>query len=373
VAYWWCQGDPRTHPEPGRRAPLSYVGDTFDYDVFVSYAHAEVETKAPLIRDWSRNVAGRLSDLLATALNVQGSSPESEVQVFLDDRVLVSGQPLTQTLREKAQRSALLLVLMSPLYPRKTWCLNELEWFFEKAAQDGRGQEHCTVLRIQPLEDGAWPKRLQDERGKPVAFLDLMDAATELPIGLTGFGAAQLDEALLKIFIEIKGKLVSLNKHFEARRRMAAPAKQKPADRPVIYLDADPHDKDLWETLKGALKGVAIVRPTSLPQAGSDSDPLDRKQQKVRQDEFQLSDGLVLLHGHPGPWIERAVAISYLDRRLLRQRHRDLPWAILDPVGQRPPVADDYDVPCVVTTSKEWQRELLTVLELAPPVSASAP
>jgi TIR domain len=120
-------------------APLSYVGEPFDYDVFVSYARAEVETKAPLVRDWSKHIAGRLRDLLATALNVEGGAPESEIQVFFDDRVLVSGQLLTQTLREKAQRSALLLVLMSPFYPKKkTWCLDELEWFFEKLAQDGR-------------------------------------------------------------------------------------------------------------------------------------------------------------------------------------------------------------------------------------------
>lgn len=114
------------------------------------------------------------------------------------------------------------------------------------------------------------------------------------------------------------------------------------------------------------------MRPASLLQASSDSDPLDRKQQKVRQDEFQLSDGLVLLHGQPGSWIEKAVAISYLDRRLLRQRSRDLPWAILDGVGQRPPVADDYEIPCVAADSNEWQRELLTVLGLASSVPESA-
>ena len=352
---------------------MSYVGEPFDYDVFVSYAQAEVETKAPLIRDWSRHVAGRLRDLLATALSAEGGTPESEIQMFFDDRVLVSGQALTPTIREKAQRSALLMVLMSPLYPRRAWCLDELDWFFEKAAQDGRGQEHCTLLRIQPLEDSAWPKRLQDERGKPLLFIDLVDPASELPIGLTNFSAAKLDEKLLKIFIEIKGKLVSLRKQLEARRRMTAPPRQKPADRPVIYLDADPDDKALWQTLKGELKDLAIVRPASLLQAASDSDPLDRKQQRLRQDEFQLSDGLVLLHGRPGSWIEKAVATSYLDRRLLRQRYRDLPWAILDRVGQRPLAADDYDVPCVPATSKEWQRELLTVLGLAPPISASAP
>ena len=156
---------------------MSYVGEPFHYDIFVSYAHAEVETKAPLIRDWSRHSAGRIRDLLATALNVEGGPPGSEVQVFFDDRVLVSGQPLTQTLREEVQRSALLLVLMSPLYPKKSWCLDELEWFFQQTADDGRGQEHCTVLRIQPLGEDVWPKRLRDERGKPVLYRDFVDPA----------------------------------------------------------------------------------------------------------------------------------------------------------------------------------------------------
>jgi hypothetical protein len=362
-------------------APLSYVGEPFDYDVFVSYAHAEVETQASLVRDWSRHVTGRLRDLLATALNVEAGSPgteiqKCEIQFFFDDRVLVSGQPLTQTLREKAQRSALLLVLMSPLYPTKKWCLDELEWFFEQTARDGRSQEHCTVLRIQlPLDDCAWPKRLLDERGKPVVFRDLADPETELPIGLdlTSFVSARLDEAVRGILIEIKGKLVSLRKQLAARRRMTAPVRQKPADRPVIYLDADPDDKALWQSLKGALKDVAIVRPASLLQASGDLDPLDCDQRKLLQDEFGVSDGLVLLHGPPGAWIERAVARSYLDLRLFRQRHRDLPWAILDRVGQRPAVADDYDVPCVPAASNDWQRELLAALGLAPTAAASAP
>jgi hypothetical protein len=351
---------------------LSFIGDPFDYDVFVSYAHAEVETNSPLIRQWSRHIAGRLRDLLATAFNVEAQTPESEIQVFFDDR-LRSGQPLTQTLRETAQRSALLLVLMSPLYPKKAWCLDELEWFFERAAQDGRSTEHCTVLRIQPLKDSAWPRRLQDERGNPVVFHDLVDPTNELPIGLglTNFVSEQLDKALINAFVETKGKLISLHKKLDARRRMFASVKQKPADRPVIYFDADPEDKDLWRSLKEDLKGVAVVRP-SLLRASSDTDPLDRKRQKLRQDEFQLSDGLVLLHGHSGAWIERAVAMSYFDRRLLRQRYRDLPWAILDRVGKRPPVADDYDVPCVPAASNEWQRELLTVLGLPAPLSASA-
>jgi hypothetical protein len=58
------------------------------------------------------------------------------------------------------------------------------------------------------------------------------------------------------------------------------------------------------------------------------------------------------------------VANGYLDRRLLRQRHLDLPWAILDRIGAPPKVANDYDVPCVSATSREWPRQLLVALGL---------
>jgi len=312
---------------------LSYVGEPFDYDVFVSYAHAEAETQAPKIRAWSRYCAEYLRDLLATALNAEGGPSGSKVQVFLDDRVLVSGQPLTETLREKAQRSALLLVLMSPFYPSKSWCLDELEWFFQQAARDGRGRDQCTVLRIQPLGEDLWPKQLRDERGRPVVFHDFVDPRTGLAICLTNPGAPELDQALLEPFIEIRGKLTALRKQVEARRQMTVPGTQRAADRPVIYLDADPDEETLWQDLKGALRDLAIVRPVKLAQANGDLDPLDREQQKQLQLQFASSDGLVFLHGRSGSWIENAVAMSYLVRRLLRQRQRDLPWAILDRVG----------------------------------------
>ena len=63
--------------------------------------------------------------------------------MFLDDRSLNAGDDLTAKLRDRAERSAILLVLMTPLYPKKSWCLDELHWFLDRAAKDGRGREHC--------------------------------------------------------------------------------------------------------------------------------------------------------------------------------------------------------------------------------------
>lgn len=343
---------------------MSYVGEPFEYDVFVSYAHAEAETEAALILDWSRRATDVLRELLASALNVNVPA-DSKIRFIRDDTVLKAGQPLTETLREKVRHSALLLVLMSPLYPTKRWCLDELTWFVEQMERDGRSREHCTVLLIQPVAKDAWPKFLLDERGEPVFSCDLADGKTGLPVCIAD-DDVKLRQALLKPFIEIKGKLTALRNLLAARRRMAAPVTQKPPDRPVIYLDASPDEEALWRDLKAELKEVAIVRPATLAPANGDTDPLDRERQKERQRRFAESDGLVLLHGSRGSWLEQAVAVSYNDRRLLLQRHRNLPWAILDRVGARPPVADDYDVPCVPGTVGGWQRELLAALGLDP-------
>ena len=195
--------------------------------------------------------------------------PGSEVQVFFDDRVLVSGQPLTETLREKVQRSALLLVLMSLLYPEAR-ASDELEWFFQQTRSDGRGQEHCTVLCIQPLAEDAWPKFLRDERDKPVLYHDFVDPLTELPIGLTNHRQPNSRRRCSNFSLKLR----------ESSRRSASTSMHAPdvgprnewppADRPVIYFEADPDEEALWANLKGELKDLAIVRPTNLLRASGE-------------------------------------------------------------------------------------------------------
>jgi hypothetical protein len=76
---------------------VSYVGEPFEYDVFVSYARAEQETEANDMRSWSCNLAERLRSRLASALIADDAT--SQVKIFLDDRVIRSGDPLTETLR----------------------------------------------------------------------------------------------------------------------------------------------------------------------------------------------------------------------------------------------------------------------------------
>jgi hypothetical protein len=339
---------------------LSYVGEPFDYDVFVSYAHAEVETESPDMRLWSRHVAERLRNRLASALNSGDST--SDVRVFLDDRVLRSGDPLTKTLRHTVKRSALLLVLMSPRYPKKSWCLDELEWFFEQANEDGRGQQHCTVLRIQPLPETDWPRRLRDEREKPVLFRDLVDFDANLPIGFDNYELPALKDAIREVQIELNAKLKELRVQLDHRRLYHQAA--VPPNRPVVYLQARKQDLPEWQRARLALEAHAIVNPESLPEPVWD-DALLQQQRETRLKEYVECDGLVLLRASTDETFRIEVMAAYKDRqRLFQQRRRNIPWAIVDRSGDAPPVYSAYLVPCVAATSPDWPKRLVRTLGL---------
>lgn len=339
---------------------MSYVGEPFEYDIFVSYARADEETGASDIRLWSRHVAERLRTRLASALN--STQRGSDLKVFIDDRVLRSGEPLTETLRDTVQRSALLLVLMSPLYVQKNWCLDELEWFFEQADKDGRDQRHCTVLRIQPVPETAWPKRLRDQRNKPVTFRDFADIDAGLPIGLDNYELLDLKDSIRATQIELKGKLEELRVQFDARRMYQQAA--IPPVQPVLYLQAGYQNLLDWQTTRHELESHAIINPDSLPESVGD-DALFQRQRQIRLAEYAECDGLVLLRSRPDEAFHIEVMAAYKDRqRLFQQRRRNIPWAIVDRSAGAPSVYSSYRVPCVVATESDWPKSLVRALQL---------
>jgi hypothetical protein len=334
---------------------MSYVGEPFDHDVFVSYAHAVVETESSDMLRWTRHVAEGVRSRLASALNT--ADPSSYVSVFLDDRALRSGDPLTETLREKVQRSALLLVFMSKLYPKKTWCLDELKWFFFRP---GRSRQNCTVLLVQPINDIDWPKHLRDEAGKPVVSHDLLDRAAGLPIGFGNHELPALNDALRKVHIELKGKLEQLRAQYQARRVYEQTT--VPPIQPVLYLQARRQNLPDWQAVRAALEPYAIVNPDGLPEPVGE-DALLQQQRQRRLEEYAECDGLVLLHASPDETLRVEIMAAYKDRQhLYQQRHRILPWAIVYRHGALPPVYSAYRVPCVDATSPDWPNQLIHVL-----------
>ena len=84
----------------------------------------------------------------------------------------------------------------------------------------------------------------------------------------TNPGGPQLAEALLKPFIEIKERLTSRCASSSMRGGDdAVPGTQRPADRPVIYLDADPDEEGSMATAEGRAQGGGD-RATGQSRAG---------------------------------------------------------------------------------------------------------
>jgi hypothetical protein len=336
---------------------VSYVGNPFQHDVFVSYAHAERETDETMLRNWCQSLADRLRVRLATALNPTVDS-NSKFSMFIDDRSLVAGDDLSAKLRYLAEHSAILLVLMSPVYARKSWCLDELHWFLGQAAKDGRGREHCVPLRIQPLASAAWPDSLRDHRGSLPVYLDFADEDTGLPFD--DFDGAPGRDLLRKALVQIKSKLEDLRGRLEARRafeREAMLERNGSLDRHIVYLHAPSSDRAAWQAAVSLLDDLAVVVPDELPTA-ADDDALLQRHRVARLKELRECAALLMLRASNSETFRHELMTFYRDlQQLYQDTRRRLPWAIVDQVGGSLPIAERFRVPRFI--DDDWPKRVL--------------
>nr|WP_295832735.1 toll/interleukin-1 receptor domain-containing protein [uncultured Azospirillum sp.] len=348
---------------------MSYVGEPYEYDVFVSYARAEKETGAPLLMNWSQHVARTLRMQLASVLN---KNPNLQFQDSLDQDHLRSGEHLSDVFQDRIRRSAVMLIMMSPYYVTSTWCREELACFFDQTRKDGRNlAQHCVVLLLGPVPDTDWPEELKDRMGKPVFYRDYVDDATELPIGIMNHSDPTLTETTRSTFIEIKEKLREIHRRTQARRDYQE--RQKPPNDVVLYLQADPEDIDPWTAVRTTLMNHAIVNPESLPTSSGNASPLHTLRDQ-RLLEYAQCDGMVLLRARNENTLRIQVMSAFKDRQRLHQKERvNLPWVIVDKVGGPLPIADTYQVPRVETSLPDWGRTGLYRNLASAPTAATVP
>lgn len=338
---------------------MSYVGAPFKHDVFISYARAEKDTGSDLLVKWSHHVASRIISFLNTRFN-PGQPDEARIDVFIDEHGLQSGDKLPDALKVAVENSAFLLVLMSPSYIKSRWCKEELAYHFAESKKHGR-IGHCVVVRAQHLADDSWPEPLRDDRGGPVLYRDLVDPETQLAIGLDDFETPALKAGTRQVFIELKQRIEDFRKFLEARKIYDAPV-QAPPVRPVIYLHARPEAMTAWQNARQTLKTKAVVSPDSLPNSADDVYIPGRRKDQLM--EYSRCHGLAVLRTSDSD-VRLDVKTIYLDRQLLFQDYqKNIPWAIVDEVGDDFQVAADYGVPRVMTSEPDWPEKLLQKLSL---------
>jgi hypothetical protein len=156
----------------GERAAMGYLSD-YEHDIFVSYAHSG------LLNDWSKDLVEKTRNLVAGGLGLREAE---QVGLWWDYRIS-GNQPLTDQLRDKAEGSAVLLVLMSEWYLDSSWCRDELKWFLNTVQQKRAGRP-VFVVRVRATDHSRWPTVFKDERGHPLIGYDFVREAENNALGL---------------------------------------------------------------------------------------------------------------------------------------------------------------------------------------------
>jgi hypothetical protein len=336
---------------------LSYVGEPFKYDIFFSYPHA---IQAGLkndsdMRDWTRMVADKLLSLVAIGLSGEGTEPLS---YYLDRDRMESNQSLTETLRIATQQSAILVVLMSPMY--KGWCLQELGWYLEKTAQDGRGFDQVVLLEVKRTPEEQWPESLRDSARKLRVYFQVTDQHG-MPIDLANFIASgprntpELGGPLNQIAQDL---IVKLQRLRDAPRPEPKPdVPPKPPEQWVLYLEAEPPDLESWNKRRARLEPNVVLPPEwrSGSAVVGNEEPAE---------VYKDCDALVLLRDRPDDRIYPRIRRAYLDIRTVYQSSKKLiHWRILDNSPGTPiPGADEYHVKCIPGDDDAWPQRLIDSL-----------
>jgi hypothetical protein len=145
---------------------------SYDYDVFISYAHDDDANPPPDIADkgWVSDFNIRLEVMLKRLLRV--------ARIYRDKQL--SGTTLIwPEINRKLAKSRMLLSVLSPNYVRSKSCLAELKYFRDQFDKEGGIQLGNTsriikVIKYPPdMED---PKEVQDVRG--YSFFETQDDGT---------------------------------------------------------------------------------------------------------------------------------------------------------------------------------------------------
>jgi TIR domain len=243
---------------------MGYLRD-YEHDIFVSYAHAEA------LNDWSKRLVDEARKLVAAGLGLRQAK---DVDLWMDYRI--SGNaPLTRQLRDKVDKSAVLLVLMSEWYLESSWCRDELAWFFD-AVRQKRADPPVFVVRVRATDHSLWPDVFKDERGHPLVGYDFVRDAEDNGLGLPKGYPSPENAPDSKEFFMAVGKLAGdMAAQMKALGQSAARPEVRPPSlredqprRERVFLAAAPAEDvdDLRAELAGLLRAQGcVVIPESNP------------------------------------------------------------------------------------------------------------
>lgn len=320
---------------------MSYVGDPFIHDLFISYSHGYDEGLGiGHLQPWSAAFAKELERELRAEPKIR-----NRLAIFRDGDYRIGHgvdpmAPLTQQLCEQIGHTALLVILMSPDYLKSAWCADERDWWYRhQFGLDSTCDERIAVVRIWPTDEDPWPKLLTDNRDHPLVGFHFHAPVfgKERPLGwvdMPAFGS-DFKKEILNIVARIYPKLDALKQRADERARLKMEiGKLSDEMGQTIYLHGRAEHFAIWQKMALALTDAGFsVTPGKLDLRRDPRDLQDIREQRVEL--MSASDAVLIIGTQDNHALDAdLVVVGKHDRQSARARcNRLLPCGLLDTVG----------------------------------------
>lgn len=176
----------------------------YEYDIFISYVHADNESETFEKDGW----IDQFYKYLDTKLNKHSRN----IKIWWDSKNLDRSEVFDNSIAQAIDKSAIMICLYSRLYPQSEYCKKELEHFYEKVTKEKVGLTVGNRSRIIPvfmsnIPHTDWLDKLSGTSGFP--FYDDNEYGDPLKNTSPEFGEQmiQLRNALVRIFDDFSKKL----------------------------------------------------------------------------------------------------------------------------------------------------------------------
>jgi hypothetical protein len=141
------------------------------YDVFISYAHADNELFYGAQKGLVTTFAFNLEKLLSRKL-------ERNATIWMDHRELAGNKPLTPAIMDALGRTSVIVVIASPRYLASEWCQREREQFLQVVSQRTSAGSRVFRVEFDKIDRRQLPDEFKDTIGYQLWAEDWDDKTT---------------------------------------------------------------------------------------------------------------------------------------------------------------------------------------------------
>ena len=230
-----------------------------EYDAFVSYARDNDKTDVgDDTSGWVTTLEQRVERLVNGQLKVDG-----KVRIFFDRGSIAPNAPLTSTIANAVQRSAILLVVFSPRYLNRPWCDQEREHFTKAAGGVTQAQPRIFLVHFDEVPLKRYPAE----------FRELIGIEFYYKHPVEGWTAELRDDDTVRDELKVtyNERLRKLRHHLAQtlnQMRRTATSAAPMVDKPAVFL-AEPTDR-VSRKLRQEIEDTLETRIRVLPSKNYD-------------------------------------------------------------------------------------------------------